>query len=194
MVFYIVSIVGLDLLIALVNVLLHVYQLPAWNVFLRCGVCAIYLITIDGVTSGMVRYWLPAKWFKYDVKIHNASKKECAFYEKLGIKNWKDKIIELGMFTNFSKKSVQNPNDREYIERFIFESNAGILGHLVNVILGFLVIFIWPVNNMLSISIPCAIVNAFLSALPFMVLRYNNQRLIRLRDILEKKEARAQKQ
>ncbi len=193
MAFYIISIVGSDLLICLVNILVnkHFFNLSILYIVLACLLGAVGVIAIDGLIAFFIRRALPEKKFDYHNKRFAASKKECAFYDFLRIKDWKDRILELGVFTGFSKKSIYAPQDRAYVERFILECNYGSCIHLWNAIGGFLLIFAYPLKYIFCFGLPIACVNAFLSMLPFMVLRYNVNRLYRLRDILEKKENRS---
>lgn len=191
MLFYVLSIVGADLLIILFNIWFNKFDLSLMYIILAAVLGAIAVIAIDGVFAFLIRR-LPEKWFSYDKKIWNVTKKECKIYEILGIKNWKDSILELGMFTSFSKKSIANPDSKEYMERFILESNYGAIIHLANVIFGFLVIFCFPLKYVFCFGLPISIVNAILSFLPYMILRYNIPRLQRMRVILEKKELRQQ--
>lgn len=192
MLFYIFSIVGADLLIILLNILFNKFELSTLYIILAAVLGAIAVIAIDGVFAFIIRR-LPEKWFSYDKKIWNVSKAECNFYEKLGIKLWKDKILELGVFTSFSKKTIANPDSKEYMERFILESNYGAIIHIANAIFGFLVIFCFPLKLILCFGLPISIVNGILSLLPYMILRYNIPRLHRMRNLLEKKELRQQK-
>ncbi len=192
MLFYIFSIVGADLLIILFNIWFNKFELSTLYIILAAVLGAIAVIAIDGVFAFIIRR-LPEKWFSYDKKIWNVSKAECNFYEKLGIKLWKDKILELGVFTSFSKKTIANPDSKEYMERFILESNYGAIIHIANAIFGFLVIFCFPLKLVFCFGLPISIVNAILSLLPYMILRYNIPRLHRMRNLLEKKELRQQK-
>ena len=192
MLFYIFSIVGADLLIILFNIWFNKFELSLLYIILAAVLGAIAVIAIDGVFAFIIRR-LPEKWFSYDKKIWNVSKAECNFYEKLGIKLWKDKILELGVFTSFSKKTIANPDSKEYMERFILESNYGAIIHIANAIFGFLVIFCFPLKLVFCFGLPISLVNAILSLLPYMILRYNIPRLHRMRNLLEKKELRQQK-
>ena len=149
------------------------------------------MVAWDGIFATLIRRAFPEKWFTKDVKFHDVGKKECKFYELLGIKLWKDHVLELGMFTSFSKKKVSNPNDPEYISRFIMECNYGAQIHLWNFILGFVPIFFFPREIGIRFILPAVIANSILSILPLMILRYNVPRLKRLLAVLEKKAARA---
>ena len=148
------------------------------------------MVAWDGISATFIRHALPNKWFTKDVKFHHVSKAECKFYELLGIKFWKDHVLELGMFTSFSKKKVADPNDPAYVERFIMECNYGVQVHLWNFILGFLPMLFFPSTIAVRFILPAAIANSILSILPLMILRYNVPRLNRLLVVLEKKAAR----
>ena len=151
------------------------------------------MVAWDGISATLIRHALPNKWFTKDVKIHHVSKAECKFYELLGIKYWKDHVLELGMFTSFSKKKVADPNDPAYVERFIMECNYGVQVHLWNLILGFFpLLLFFPDEIAKRFILPASIANAILSLLPTMILRYNVPRLKRLLAVLEKKAARKQ--
>ena len=150
------------------------------------------LVAWDGLGACIVHWIIPGKWFSADSKFVSVSKGECKFYEILGIKLWKDHVLELGFLGKFSKKKVENPKDPEYIKLFIQECNVGSVVHLVNVIQGIILIFCFPYNYAHYFVIPAVCVNTFLSILPVMVLRYNIPRLRRLLVILEKKAGRNQ--
>ena len=145
------------------------------------------IVAWDGISATLIRHALPNKWFTKDVKFHHVSKAECKFYELLGIKYWKDHVLELGMFTSFSKKKVADPNDPAYVERFIMECNYGVQVHMWNMALAFVLLLFFPRDIAIRFILPAAIANAILSILPTMILRYNIPRLKRLLVILEKK-------
>lgn len=192
MIMYIVGILGGDALIIILNLLFSrdTFGFSTSFIIISSLIAMIGLIAVDGAFAAFVRRCLPEKWFDHNAKIHLASKKECNFYEKLGVKFWKDHVLELGIFTGFSKKSVQNPNSIEYVERFILENNFGAIGHLFDAIFGFIIIPFYPGVSKLTIALPACIINFILSMLPWMILRYNTNRLSRLHIILEKKAAK----
>ena len=76
-------------------------------------------IVIDLIFAFIVRWILPSKWFDVSRKSYCATNFEKRLYEKLKIKSWKDKVLELGSLTSFSKRSIASPTDNEYISRFI---------------------------------------------------------------------------
>lgn len=141
------------------------------------GVIAI--IAWDGLMAFIIRRALPMSWFSPGKKIFQVSKKEKKFYQSIKIKSWKDKIPELGGFTSFHKNELSSSNDVEYLKRFIIESNYGVIIHVENALLGFL-IFLIPMCSAPSIWIPIFAVNFVLSMLPVFVLRYVTHTLNRL--------------
>ena len=141
------------------------------------GVIAV--IAWDGLMAFLIRRALPMSWFSPGKKIFNVSKKEKKFYQSIKIKSWKDKIPELGGFTSFHKNELSSSNDVEYLKRFIIESNYGVVIHIENALLGFM-IFLIPMCSSPSIWIPIFAVNLVLSMLPVFVLRYVTHTLNRL--------------
>lgn len=165
----------------------HFFNMETWYIVVACIYGAPAVIAIDGLLAFLIRR-LPEKWFLWNSKLFKVSKGETKFYEKLGIKKWKDHVVELGMFTNFHKDKIANPRDPVYMERFLMESNYGVAIHLSNVILGYLVIFCYPLKYVLCFGVPVAFVNGFLSLLPLLILRYNTPKLQSLHTILLKKQ------
>lgn len=149
-------------------------------------------IIIDGLVALVIRK-MPEKWFDYKMKIFNASKSEYKFYKLIGVKKWKDKVLELGMFTNFSKSKIESPKDPEYLRRYILEACYGVIIHYVSFPFAFLILLLdfkmysGESNIWLTVCLPVAIVNAILIVLPAFVLKYNLGKLIRLYEISARK-------
>lgn len=180
---YLILIIGATLLIALVNILCNAFGEAWWYLLLASVLATIAVILIDGIVAIIIRR-LPEKWFNYQNKRFDVSKKETHFYECIGIKKWKDLIPELGGFTDFHKNHVKEPNNPEYIERFLLEINYGYVLHLLGAPFGFLIMLLdykmymgQGITIGLTIGIPVAVVNAILCLLPAFVLRYNYPRL-----------------
>jgi len=134
-------------------------------------------IIIDLIFAFIVRWLLPKKWFGVDKLGFHAGKKERRFYEKIGIKRWKDSVLELGALSGFRKNKLTKPDDLAYIERFIVEANYGIIVHVAGILFGFAVIFLYPLKYWLCFGFPVAVVNLFLNVLPIFILRYNLPKL-----------------
>ena len=141
------------------------------------GVVAI--IALDGIEALMIRRLLPASLFTPDKKAFRVTKKEHNFYNKLGIKHWKEKVPELGIFTGFDKGEIKSISEKDYLSRFLLEANFGVAIHLANAVLGFFILFI-PFCSAPSIWIPIFAVNFVLNLMPVFILRYNTYILYRL--------------
>lgn len=163
------------------NILINVpkFGFEIWYVVVAVVVSTILIITIDGITATIVRL-LPNKWFNPFSKRFKVYKWEKNFYQKIGIKKWKDLVPELGHFTKFRKNKIQDPTNNEYIKRFLMEACYGRVGHFTSFFTGFLVIFIFPLKYCLCFGIPVAIVNVLLNSMSWMILRYNTPKLMSL--------------
>lgn len=146
---------------------------------LETTIYTVGVIAVDGLFAFLIRRLTPMKWYKPGRRIFSVSKKEKNFYNKIKIKSWKDKVPELGGFTSFHKNELSSSNDVEYLKRFIIESNYGVIIHVENALLGFM-IFLIPMCSAPSIWIPIFAVNLVLSMLPVFVLRYVTHTLNRL--------------
>lgn len=197
---YLILIFGFMTIISVTNILCHAFSLAWWYIVLATVIGTVIVTLLDGLLAGLVRK-LPKKWFDHEKKFYQVSKSEVNFYKHLGIKHWKEKVPELGGFTNFHKNHVQEPDNPEYIERYLLEINYGFIGHVVGALLGFLIIFldykIFLGNGItigLTIFLPVAVVNFFLSMMPACVLRYNAPRLeVMLKFSKRKKKAKEAK-
>ena len=187
---YLIVILSAMTLIILFNVLLNsaLYNLDFWYILLAVVLNTISVIVVSGIVATLVRQVLPEKWFnasKMDIKV---SKKEMRFYEKLGVKKWKDLVPELGFFTGFRKNKIANPKSIEYVDRYILEINYGIYVHFVSIFTSFLIVFIYPLKYCLMFGIPVAIVSVILHLMPLFTLRYNLPKLKSIKQILINKK------
>ena len=134
--------------------------------------CTALQFALDGLIAIIINK-IPDKWFSTDSKLYNVSEAERRFYKKLNVRVWKDRVWELGGLGGFSKKELKEPNDPKYIEKFIIESNKGVLTHVLSYPIGFLAMLTLPNICTVTIALPVATVNMFLNILPTIVLRYN---------------------
>lgn len=155
-----------------------------WFFVMAVCVSTVYQVAVDGLFAFLVNK-IPDKWVR-GKKFFNVSKKEQKFYEKLGVHTWKDKVWELGGLGGFSKSKLADPSSPEYIEKFLIESYKGEIDHIFGMILGFTVIFIFPLKFALIVGLPVAIINMILNFMPIMILRYNTPKLM----ILHKRAVR----
>ncbi len=178
--FYITVIIISALLIIFSNMAALAFAWEALGaVALSVAVGVIAVIAIDGIGALAIRRLTPKTWYHPKRRFFEVSKRERNFYNKLCIKSWKDLVPELGLFTGFSKSEVMSTSDKEYLERFLIESNYGIIIHAANALFGFLIMLI-PHCSAFSVWFPIFIVNFVLSLMPVCILRYTSYTLLRL--------------
>ena len=182
------------ILISTLNIWLGtpVFCYSPWWVIGMVVIGVVFEIAVDGIFAKLVNI-SPDKWYSQDKKFFKVSKKERNFYEKIKIRSWKDKVLELGALGGFRKNKLADPTSPEYLQKFLFESGKGVVVHIGGMILGFLVIFIFPLKYALVIGLPIAIVNVFLNILSTMVLRYNTPKLLVAFERAKRTQALAQK-
>ncbi len=172
--FYLTVIGVAMLIISAVNI---IFDTAAWyNIIILVVVCTALQFALDGIIAIIINK-MPNKLFGVDSPLYNVSEAEKAFYKKLKVRSWKDKVWELGGLGGFSKKNLANPNSPEYIEKFIIECNKGVLTHRLSYPIGFLPMLLIPNVCAFSVALPIAMVNLFLNILPTLVLRYNIPKL-----------------
>lgn len=164
--------------IALINALFAapVFGFSTLYAILATVIGTVAVIAVDGLFAFLIRR-LPNKLFSHKRKAFSVSLKEKNFYEKLSIRKWKDKIPELGGFTDLHKSKIERPYDNEYLDRYLLEACYGYIIHIVTIFTGFAIIFIFPLKFWFCFGLPIAVVNAVLNILPAFVLRYNTYKL-----------------
>ena len=145
------------------------------NLIWIVAVAIIGMIAINAIVATVCSKWLPNKCFDVDGKFYMPNKKECKFYERIGIKKWKDKTLEMGFLNGFRKNKIENSS--EHINRFILENKKGYLTHFVSTIATVLSIFLFPIKFWLPTALPVIITSLILNIIPMMILRYNMPRL-----------------
>ena len=176
---YLTIIIGGAIIIAIANTLVAFsFKLLLTNL-LAVAIGVIAIIAQDGIGALIIRRLTPRSWYLPERRFFNVSAKERKLYTKLKIKKWKDYVPELGMFTGFSKSELRDTESPEYLGRFLVESNYGVIIHIANAVLGFVIMFI-PICSAPSIWIPIYVVNFILSILPVAILRYTSHTLVKL--------------
>ena len=172
--FYLTVIGIAMLIISAINI---IFDTANWyNIIILVVVCTALQFALDGIIAIIINK-MPDKFFGADNSLYNVSKFETNLYKNLKVRNWKDKVWELGGLGGFSKKNLASPNSPEYIEKFIIECNKGVLTHRLSYPIGFLPMLFIPNVCAFSIACPVAIVNLFLNILPTLILRYNTPKL-----------------
>jgi len=141
----------------------------------------------DGLIALIINK-LPDQWFGVDNPLYRVFPWEKILYKKLKVRKWKDYVWELGGLGGFSKKELKEPDNPQYIEKFIIECNKGMVTHRLSYPIGFLAMLTLPNTCSLTIALPVAIVNLFLNILPTLALRYNTPMLLSVLKRLRRKE------
>lgn len=152
------------------------FYAPMWHLILATVCFTLIVIAIDGLIAFIVRWLLPQRWFSHEKTFFIVRKKEKVFYEKIKIKKWKDLVPEWGSLTGFRKNKIREPNNNDYVIRYIVEANYGLTLHFFSIFAGIALLFIYPPFD-LNVALPVAIVNAILNFMPFAILRYNLSKL-----------------
>ena len=164
----------------------HLNSFSFMQITLIFTVELIIIILLNTICAILIAKWLPDEIFNNKFKLFQPGKKEMALYNKLNIKAWKDKTIEWGKLNGFSKSTIENPKDPEYIKNFILECNKGFLVHFSSLFFaGFIFIFV-PKSFVLPMALPMFITSFILNLLPITILRYNSHRLNTLLRFLER--------
>lgn len=158
------------LIIVVANALCAAGSIPALTLSTVLGTVSV--IAWDGIQALLIRRALPERLFAPDSAAFRVGKRERAFYRKLNVNRWKHLVPELGCFTGFHKREFSSPSDPAYLGRFLVESNYGVVIHVLNAVLGPLILLL-PWCSSPSIGLPIALVNLVLSLLPVAILRFN---------------------
>ena len=161
-----------------------------WFILGAVLINVVAVIAVDGLFAFFIRR-LPEKWFGHERRFFQVSAKEKKFYEKLKIPKWKDKVPELGQFTDFHKNKVAEPRNNAYLERYMLEAAYGEVIHLAGCFLGFVIIFFYPLKYWLCFGFPVAVINLIMNILPYFILRYNFYKMKVLYRSNERKQRRA---
>lgn len=164
-----------------------------WFIVLSVVINVVAVIAVDGLFAFIIRR-MPAKWFNHKKKIFIVSAREKRFYEKIKIRKWKDKVPELGQFTNFSKNKIAEPKNNVYLERYFLEACYGEVIHFLSVFIGFVIIFFYPLEYWLCFGFPVAVANVLMNLPSFFILRYNSTKLRVLYESNERREQREKAQ
>ena len=146
------------------------------SAILFTALITVEVIIINAICAITVSKIIKIKKFNENNFLYKVTKTNMNFYKKIGIKTWKDKIPDLGRLGGFKKDKIEKPNDIEYLNKYYYEINNGIMVHFVSLFAVFIALFI-PPYWYLAIKIPVILVSCFLNLLPIFVLRYNKYKL-----------------
>lgn len=161
-----------------------------FGVFGLTWLAIVAVMLIDGLTAGLCRL-LPKKCANREKKIFDVSAKEKAFYEKLKIRKWKDKVPEIGQFTGFRKNKIADPKSVEYLDRYLLEICYGEIGHIASVFTGFFILGLFFISPLwIGVALPVAVISALLNLPSLFILRYNSYKLEYLRKNIVKRQSK----
>ena len=198
--YYLLSIFILTLIVSILNAFLILRSIPWYFSFIMSFGSTILVIILDGFTASIIHH-LPKD--KVKPEKFKERKNEARFFNFIKIRKWKDKIPEIGELTcDFSKSSINDPNDPEYVYQFLVEMGYAEVIHVASCFVGILIaipllvfsiLSILPWYSMLSISLVIIIINTIYNMLSALIQRYNRPKLYRvyLRQIQKKKEVRS---
>lgn len=176
------------IVIYVLNLFVFLETISLFNITLLVFTTVLGMILVNGIVAFVCCKMLPDTLFSADKKIYKVSKKEISFYEKFGIKKWKDKTAELGALNGFKKNKVQEFDNPEYVKRFILETNKGFIDHFISSVVSVIVAFFMPMRFWLTLSFPVALTSVVLNLISVVILRYNMPRLQVLLKFAERKQ------
>lgn len=166
-----------------------IFKVAAWYyVIIAVIFCAALQFVLDISIALLVRL-SPDRWYGIDNPCFKVSERAKKIYKVLKVRHWKDKVWELGGLGGFSKKRLKEPNNPDYVKKFIIECNKGVVTHRLSYPIGFLAMLMLPGIPSLTIALPVAIINLFLNVLPTIVLRYNTPKLKSKLKLLNRRNA-----
>jgi len=175
------------LLAAVIVFALNCLVMPVWLCLGLVAAATVGTIALHGIGSGLT--YALRKLINPNAKYFVVSAKEKRFWECLGVRKFKDLLPDLGGIVGFSKAKLVAPKDPEYVEKYLYETCIGEIGHILGALLGYLLLLCMPMKNYwLYIALPGAVVNTFLAILLIIALRYNRHKLAILHKFLTRKK------
>ncbi|HPG91839.1 MAG TPA: hypothetical protein PK675_00335 [Clostridia bacterium] len=192
MILYLTIIGGGLLLIFVANTIVSVSggAFTVWYALFQTLLYFVCVFAIDIVVSLAVRY-APSKLYEPDRKIYKVGEREKRFYNFIKIKEWKDKIPELGKMANFDKKKIEKL-EAEYLYKFAKETVYAEIMHVGMAIFGWAILFIPGNATIFNFAFPIALVNFLLQIPPILTQRYNRPKLLKAYAFMSKKSLSAE--
>ncbi|MGM9662354.1 MAG: hypothetical protein ACI3WR_04610 [Oscillospiraceae bacterium] len=138
--------------------------------------CILYLLTL-AILSHIIGEELPRHWFDPDKRPFTsfAWEKEGRFYEKLGIRWWKDRVPDVSRADpKMRRKQLSAVRGREDLVALLRETCVAEAVHVALILLSPPLLWLWP-----GVGGVCVwAVDVLLGNLPFILIqRYNRPRL-----------------
>ena len=157
-------------------------DLPLW-LFISIMIC--------GLSSGvicLITRVLPKSVFDPHRKRFKTFSFEVGLYKHLRVKKWKDIIPDLGKLSGLEKGKLTQPNNPQYMERFLQENCIAESLHFFSIISGLLLFLFIPQKYFFSVGVIIFITNMILHILPVFVQRYLRPKMLKVYDRLIEKQ------
>lgn len=151
----------------------------------------LFAICICGFSSAIIMLLtriLPKGVFSPYRKRFRNFEKESRLYQRINVKKWKDKVPELGRLTGFAKNTLSQPNDMEYMYRFLIENCIAESVHGFSILSGLLLFVFIPLKYLWTITFPIFILNTLLHILPVIIQRYLRPKMLKIYNRLKRNE------
>lgn len=156
--------------------------LPLGQITIAYAVIASIINTIAVIVAdGLIAYIihkLPQKWFNPYSKFFKIYAWENTVLRKFKIRQWKDKVPEMGkLMCNFGKNKVAS-QEGNYLYKFCVETCYAEVVHYGMAFFGFILLLLFPTNFLWTITLPVILVNFVLQFPPIWIQRFNRPKLI----------------
>lgn len=153
----------------------------------------LFWISLHFVVAALVITAIPQRlrmrWFDYHRCFFQVSEREMAFYKRIGLPRWKDRLPQYNK--DFDKRHLRKNMTPEYIRTFLFITCQAEVVHYSIMIAGYLSLFFCLLCNDPLANVPLFFgIATFIGAcnIPFsMIQRYNRYRFS---DVLTMMESR----
>ena len=150
-------------------------------------IVVLFWVTINVIVPWLVRFLVPKRLFNENVWLFRERDFEGAFYRRIKVSKWKDKLPDAEKLIHFQRSCLPCNMDEAYISRFITECCIAELGHLTVGIVGFSSLFLslllpqgFRAKACIALFI-LSVLDFFVQTLFIIIQRYNRPRLIKLK-------------
>jgi len=155
---------------------------------LRLFFASLLYIVCWGIASHLIGQWLPRRWFHWDRFPFRCGRweKDGKVYEKLAIRQWKDKVPDMSrILSDMLKKKVAPDDTSAGILRLATETCVSESVHVMLIVVTVPILFWWKKRGGLLFFI---VYNVLGNAPYILIQRYNRPRLLGLAQRKKQKE------
>ena len=81
-------------------------------------ILVLFFVAINVILPWLVRFFVPKRLFNENAWLFKERKSECAFYRKIKVSKWKDKLPDAEKLIHFQRSCLPCSIDENYINRF----------------------------------------------------------------------------